>query len=70
MKDILTEKTIVIPELEKLVGTGQRPYSEDDLRILRTYGGRVPNKALAKQMRRTVGAIEGKLHDLGITRRT
>jgi hypothetical protein len=45
-----------IPALEKLIGTGPRPYSDEDVLTLQKYGGRVDS-------------VESKLHSLGITRR-
>jgi len=53
---------IVIPELEALVGTyeGLKRWSEEDENILIKYYGSAPTAAIAKQLGRTVEAVETK----------
>jgi len=54
---------IVIPELEALVGTYgglRRRWSEGEENILIKYYGSVPTAAIAKQLGRTVEAVETK----------
>jgi len=53
---------IVIPELEALVGTyeGLRLWTEEEENIVRKYYGSVPTAAIAKQLGRTIEAVDSK----------
>ena len=53
---------VVIPELEELVGTYKdyRFWTEEELAIVRKYFRKVSTAAIAKQINRTVGAVENK----------
>lgn len=50
---------IIVPELEALVGTydGPKPWTEADKAAVRKYYGKVPTKAIAKQIGRTSEAV-------------
>ena len=55
------EPKVVIPELEKLLGHGVRQdWSSGDTEILKRYYGKVPVRALAKILGRTVNAVHCK----------
>jgi hypothetical protein len=66
VKDTLSEKTIVIPELEKMLSLPQFGWSERDTAILRKYYGRVPASAIAKQLDRSALAVRRKAEKLGL----
>jgi len=62
------EPEVVIPELEKLMGTGvRREWTPKDEKTLKTYYGKVPVRALAKVLGRTVSAVRNKV-DRGMVR--
>ena len=55
------EPKVVIPELERHVGTGvRREWTPRDEKTLKTYYGKVPPRALAKVLGRTMSAIRNK----------
>jgi hypothetical protein len=66
LKDRIQEKTIIIPELEKILGQGIRQeWNSGDVEILKRYYGKVPVRALAKVLGRTVSAVRNKADQVG-----
>ena len=61
------EPVIVVPELEKLVGTYKSRYwSDKHERIVRWYYGQVPNEAIAKEVGRSPDAVRMKAKHMGL----
>ena len=70
LKDKTHEKPLVIPELEEFLSMGFRPinnWTDDEVRILCRYYGRVPMKLLQKHIKRTENAIQKMAKKLELT---
>ena len=63
---------IVIPELEKFIGTAEyrKAWSEKDIAILtKYYQADVPLNQIAKYLKRSFAAVKAKVGVLGLRRR-
>lgn len=70
LKDKTHEKPLVIPELEKILSSGFRvvpTWTDDEVRILCRYYGRVPTKMLQKYIKRSESAIQKMAKKLELT---
>jgi predicted Zn-dependent protease len=58
---------LIIPELEEIAKNdpGYRLWSDHEVRILRSYYGRIPTRKLAEYLNRTVGSVQIKARMLG-----
>ena len=59
---------VCVPELEALVGTSRAYslWSEADMAVLDRYYGRVPTKAIAAQLGRSLGSVTNKAQSIGL----
>ena len=57
---------VVVPELEALMGntTMRKYWTAEDEAIVRKYYGKVPTEKLAKQIGRTLEAVQNKANKL------
>jgi hypothetical protein len=57
---------VVVPELEALMGshTTRKYWTAEDEAIVRKYYGKVPTEKLAKQIGRTIEAVQNKANKL------
>ena len=60
-----------VAELEALLDAGPsiKPWSEHDVSVLERYYLRVPTRAIAGQLGRTLSSVMNKAQALGFTRR-
>lgn len=63
------EPEIIVPELEKLVGSYTTPkWSAKDEATLKRYYRKVPHDKLAKHLGRTVDSLTRKAQRMGVAR--
>ena len=65
MRSAKAKHSVVVPELEALVGHVVMPWSAADEAVVLAYYRRVPTVKLAQQIGRSVHAVRQKAQELG-----
>jgi hypothetical protein len=69
--EVGNRKTIVVPELELLIGLnkGGKKWTREEEDVLSTYYPKgVPMSAIAKHLKRSTASVEHKIRAMGLSR--